>query len=115
MKKIFVYFMIFVIGPFVGCKENEEDWSEIVTMYVSSEVGKYVPWGAKDTKPSKGLRVKEEEDDTFHVIGPLSVIEGFVYEEGFEYCLRVEKVHLSRPPMDVANVNYRLVEILWKK
>lgn len=120
MKNIFrnlgCFIGIFIIGLFVGCNENEEDWSEIVTMYVSSEVGEYVPWGVpEEVEPSKGLMVKEEGKDTFYVIGPLSVIEGFVYEEGSEYCLRVEKFHLSDPPMDGANVSYRLVEILWKK
>ncbi len=96
--------------------KTNEDWSEIVTMYVASEVGEYVPWGvSEDVKPVKGLRVREEGEDVFYVIGPLSVIDGFVYEEGFEYCLRVEKIHLSNPPMDVSNINYRLVEILWKK
>jgi hypothetical protein len=42
-------------------------------------------------------------------------IEGFVYEEGYRYYLKVLKIHFSNPSMDGPNYKYKLIEIMDKK
>ncbi|MDY3549005.1 DUF4377 domain-containing protein, partial [Riemerella anatipestifer] len=61
----------------------------------------------------KGLKIKETNFTEWIVI---TGIEGFAYEEGFEYELKLQKTYLSNPPQDSpSNVTYKLLEILSKK
>lgn len=41
-------------------------------------------------------------------------IEGFAYEAGYIYDLRVEKTHIPNPPQDASSIEYKLIEILKK-
>ncbi len=42
-------------------------------------------------------------------------IEGFDYEAGYEYKIKVEKIFNTNPPADAAGFRYQLVEVLDKK
>ena len=58
------------------------------------------------------LRIKEEDSNEWeHIDG----INGFNYEKGYKYLLKVEKTILANPPQDSPNVKYQLIEILTKR
>ncbi len=99
-----------------ACSDNtNEDWSEIVNLYVSNELADYTPWGApEEAQPLKGMKVKENENDDWFVI-PIGAIEGFSYEEGYFYLLKIEKTHFANPASDGMNMKYKLIDILSKE
>jgi hypothetical protein len=44
-----------------------------------------------------------------------SEIEGFNYEEGYIYNLKVKKTTIENPPMDASSIKYELLELLSKE
>ena len=43
---------------------------------------------------------------------PYGDIEGFEYQQGHEYELKVQKTTLANPPADASNIAYKLLEII---
>ncbi len=41
-------------------------------------------------------------------------IDGFEYEAGYVYDLRVEKTHIPNPPQDASSIEYKLIEVISK-
>ncbi|NKQ37184.1 MAG: META domain-containing protein [Chloroflexi bacterium] len=76
---------------------------EIVTMYVGPELV-----DCTGVAPQKCMQVKENPDDDYTFF--YDQIEGFNYEEGFEYELKVEVTKVENPPADASNLKYTLVE-----
>lgn len=69
--------------------------------------------------PQKCLLVQEVED-VQTVVNPdwaffYSNIEGFDYEPGYEYTLRIDKVHRDQVAADQSSIIYRLVDVVDKK
>jgi hypothetical protein len=62
--------------------------------------------------PMKCLQVRESESDPWTLF--YSRIDGFDYEEGYAYELRVEVLPDPRPPADGSSRRYRLVEVVSK-
>lgn len=58
--------------------------------------------------PMKCLQVKEKESDNWGNF--YSNIEGFTFEPGFEYVLRVRTEKSTNPPMDGSSIKYTLVK-----
>jgi hypothetical protein len=58
--------------------------------------------------PMKCLQVKEKESDSWGNF--YSNIEGFTYEPGFEYILKVKTEKIENPPMDGSSIKYTLVQ-----
>lgn len=58
--------------------------------------------------PMKCLQVKEKETDNWENF--YSNIEGFTYEPGFEYVLKVKTEKIENPPMDGSSIKYTLVQ-----
>lgn len=114
LKWVHLMLICFSIGMCTSCLDNDEskDWSEIVNLYVASETEDYYPQEYPDgEEPLEGIKIKEHPDDEWTVIH-INDIVGFVYERGFEYHLKVEKVHLGNPPADGRDVVYKLIEII---
>ena len=59
------------------------------------------------------MRVKEGADSAWSLF--YSQIEGFDYEEGYEYVLQVEKEKIENPPADGSSIRYKLVKVVSKK
>lgn len=59
------------------------------------------------------LRVKEEGDANWQLF--YNHIEGFAYEEGFQYTLRVKVEEVASPPADGSSLRYTLLEVVEKK
>ncbi|MCX8523226.1 DUF4377 domain-containing protein [Chryseobacterium formosus] len=62
--------------------------------------------------PMKCLQVKEKASDSWGNF--YSNIEGFTYEPGFEYVLKVKTEKIENPPMDGSSIKYTLVKQLSK-
>lgn len=58
--------------------------------------------------PMKCLQVKEKESESWSHF--YSNIEGFTYESGFEYVLKVKTEKIENPPIDSSSVRYILVK-----
>lgn len=58
--------------------------------------------------PMKCLQVKEKETDLWENF--YSNIEGFTYEPGFEYVLKVKTEKIENPPMDGSSIKYTLIK-----
>ncbi len=62
--------------------------------------------------PQKCLLVKENPDDEYTLF--YEQIEGFEYEEGYEYELRVREETVEDPPADVSAIKWTLIEVVSK-
>lgn len=58
--------------------------------------------------PMKCLQIKEKESDSWGNF--YSNIEGFTYEPGFEYVLKIKTEKIQNPPMDGSSIKYTLVK-----
>ncbi len=62
--------------------------------------------------PQKCLQIKENEDDEWSYF--YSDIEGFDYQSGYSYKLKVEVSKIENPPADASSEKYILIEVLEK-
>lgn len=60
-----------------------------------------------------GLQVKENPADPFKAFG--QEIEGFHYEEGFEFRILVKEYTIANPAADATNLRYVLLRIISKQ
>lgn len=104
--------LILFVLPFAFTACDDDDNAQIVTMRVSSTPVYYAPsfWASW---PIEGMAVDEDGVD---YMMPLSFneIEGFTYERGYEYMLRVRKIQLENPLQDVSSIEYELESVLSK-
>lgn len=63
--------------------------------------------------PMKCMRVRARPDAEWSLF--YDSIEGFEYEEGYRYELRVEVTSVSDPPADASSKRHRLLEIVSKE
>jgi hypothetical protein len=61
----------------------------------------------------KCLQVREVESGEWRNF--YANIEGFDYEEGNAYEVRVEVTEVPRPPADASSLRYRLLEVISKR
>lgn len=62
--------------------------------------------------PMKCLQVKENSSDNWSNF--YSNIEGFTYEPGYEYVLKVKTENIANPPADGSSIRYILVKQISK-
>ena len=79
--------------------------SEVVTMYVGPELVDCVGVG-----PMKCMQVKTDPDAEYELF--YSQIEGFEFEEGYEYELLVQVDPVENPPADASSLQYTLIEVV---
>ena len=96
-----VLVLLFVL---VGCSVNKN----IVTYTIASK--STIGYGVA---PQRCLLVREGDEQSWSLF--YSRIEGFDYEEGYEYVLNVQKTPVNNPPADVSSIRYTLVNILSKE
>lgn len=94
-----------------SCSDNDADWTEEKVVEVSSEMVPINIFG--DPGVVDGMRVKIKGEDQWHVY-PTHFIEGFEFEPGYSYILKVRITHLANPPQDWYNVEYKLIELISK-
>ena len=103
---------IFSIVLFLAsCNKVDSDIVRKVTITVDSKTKEYSPWGSETI--CEGLNINEKDSKEWMVIG-IDAIEGFKYEEGYEYSLLVEITVLANPPLDDTNHRYKMIELISK-
>ena len=109
IKQLFIT-LLFGLSVF-SCSSNDDltDKIEIVELTVESETSTVV---SMDNIESEWL-VINEKNKSYNL--PLKWIEGFIYEKGFEYHLRVKKVTPKNAIQDAPLSFYSLIEVLYQK
>jgi hypothetical protein len=93
-----------------ACDRNEYTFSE-VELIVASEMATAVDVGSGEERPF--MQVKEAgRDSEYWVL--IYGINGFEYESGYEYILKVEKKVPKEPIMYLPPVEYTLKKIISK-
>lgn len=94
----------------ISCNRDESDSTSTVTATVYH---KYVDYQIPpDFDTIKGIKIKESNSaEWITIVG----IEGFMFEENFEYRLKLQKTYLVNPPLDSpSHTTYKLIETLAK-
>ncbi|MGL5620587.1 MAG: DUF4377 domain-containing protein, partial [Tannerellaceae bacterium] len=110
MKK-YLIFLLSVMTIFSACQKEPIDSTKEILLLVDSKTHEFMNWGSD--MPSVGIKVKELQSADWSVI-PLNGINGFTFEQGYEYKLSVLKTKLANPPTDCSDTTYQLIEILSK-
>ncbi|MGL4493793.1 MAG: DUF4377 domain-containing protein, partial [Tannerellaceae bacterium] len=110
MKK-YLIFLLSVMTIFSACQKEPIDSTKEILLLVDSKTHEFMNWGSD--MPSVGIKVKELQSADWSVI-PLNGINGFTFEQGYEYKLSVLKTKLANPPIDGSDTTYQLIEILSK-
>ncbi len=116
MKKYLVPFVALVVFVVAGCSaddDEKEDIVKVISMSVSEKTG--ITYDLFDTNaeyPIECMLVKEEGGNGQWQNLMFGAIEGFTYEKGHAYELKVRKTILANPPADGSNCRYKLIEIL---
>ena len=91
--------------------DNDADWTEEKVVEVSSEMVPINIFG--DPGVVDGMRVRIQGESQWSAF-PIHFIEGFEFEPGYFYTLKVEITHLANPPQDSYDVAYKLIELISK-
>lgn len=87
---------------------SDEKDPMIRTLHVNSELVDCV-----GVEPRKCLEVREDPADDWELF--YDDIEGFTFESGFRYSLRVKVEEVDNPPADASSLRYELIEVVDKK
>lgn len=109
-RKMSVLTRVTLFLSVLGCADLSGPKEEIVTLDVASG---YItcsrpPMGIE----SECLQVRANSDEPWSVF--YDSVEGFDYEPGFEYTLRVAVREIADPPQDGSSLAYRLLAVLRK-
>jgi len=99
MKTLFISLLILIAAK--SCDETKH-------IYVADYLV-----DCTDVSPQKCMLIKEKIVDEWTIF--YDQIEGFNYEEGYEYLLNVKIKTIKNPPADGSNLKYTLVEVFEKK
>ena len=112
MKKIISFLSIFAVVALltISCNRDESDSTSTITAIVYH---KYVDYQIPpDFNTIKGIKIKESDNGDWIT---LAGIDGFTFEENFEYKLKLKKTSLVNPPLDLnSRTTYEFLEILAK-
>lgn len=117
MKKyLIILFSLLAVFTFTSCsddeKDDEKDSVTEVNIYVSDETEiMYDLFDTEGTNPIECMLVKEGDAGDWQKL-PFGFIEGFTYEKGHSYTLRVSKTIFANPPQDTWNFTYKMKSIL---
>lgn len=112
MNKLIISSLLICACLVSGCinDDNPKDVTEEICMSVSSETGvMYPPFFEEGVECM--LVMSEDNPGEWEHLG-FNEIEGFTYERGHEYYLRVMRTILANPPMDASNRKYSLKDII---
>ena len=104
---------MFAVTALLTISCNRDENSNKISIVTATVYHKYVDYAIPpDFNVIKAIKIKESNSGEWIIIAG---IDGFVYDENFEYQLKLEKTYLSNPPLDSpSNSTYRLLEILAK-
>lgn len=107
-------FLLIAILTSCGVTKNKQQANEKIILVNSSMVD-CMGVGPMKCYQVKFLDQKENENDPWQNM--YTAIDGFNYESGYIYKIKVKEEHLDRAnlPQDVSSIKYTLVSILSKK
>ncbi len=110
MRILLPALLLLMLVAAVACMpvQPEAPSSEAVTLYVGPELVDCVGVG-----PMKCMQVKSDPEGEYEYF--YDTIEGFEYEDGFEYELEVQVDPRENPPADASAYTYTLLRILNKQ
>ena len=113
IKHLSSLFVLLLSVCVLSCTEgnNDVDWTEEKVVEVSSEMVPINIFG--DPGVVDGMRVRIQGESQWSAF-PIHFIEGFEFEPGYSYTLKVEITHLANPPQDSYDVAYKLIELISK-
>lgn len=121
-KKRFIYFSAVIMTCILGitclssCQNDDEENVDIVKAIIvevdSTPCIVNIEW--PEPYSITGMSIKEENSSEWQKV-PLTRINGFTYEPGYYYTLKVKKVIPANPPADGSSRNYILIEVLKKE
>jgi len=85
------------------CKSMPDSSADAKTFIVASQTV-----DCTGVAPMKCLQVKEKESESWQNF--YSNIEGFTYEPGYEYILKVKTEKIANPPADASSIKYTLIK-----
>lgn len=114
MNKLIIPLLFVASLIIVACNDDEpKDRVKEIAMSVSSETGvMYDLFDTDEEYPIECMLVMSEDNPGVWTPLAFGRIEGFTYEKGHEYELRVKRTILANPPMDASDRTYSLVRIL---
>lgn len=115
MNKFTIFLLMFICLFWTACKDDDKptDIVKEIAMSVSSETGiMYALFDTDREHPIECMLIKTEDNSKEWQPLAFDAIEGFTYERGHEYELRVKRTILANPPMDAPDRTYSLVSIL---
>jgi hypothetical protein len=102
-----LFSFLFICFLLVACKKENFDTK---TFIVADHKGGFITWTGQ---PVSSLLIKEKPNESFRALG--QEIEGFNYEQGFEYVIKVKEYTLDPVPADALNKRYVLNQIISKQ
>lgn len=98
---------------FLSCTKDGNDvaWSEDRIIEISSEILAINTFGEPSVVDGMKIRIQGENDWKVY---PITFIDGFIFEPGYFYTLKVKITHLDNPPLDAYDVRYELISLLSK-
>ena len=115
MNKLIIPFLFIACLFFVtACSDDEpKDKTKDIIVSVSEEPGvMYDIFDDEGKYPMICLRVMDEDFPGEWRNLPMTAIEGFEYEIGHMYTLKVRRTILANPPADASSYTYRLIAVL---
>lgn len=97
----------------LSCSDDndERDWSEEKVIEVSSKIVPAYIWG--EPNEVDGMLIRFVGENQWKAC-PITFIDGFEFEPGYSYTLKVKIIHVANPPQDGYDVQYKLLSILSK-
>lgn len=105
MRKYII--LLFISAFALGACDKNDDYT-VREWTVASQLG--ISHGFHTLQPV--LLVKANDDTSWRAV--YEGIEGFDYEPGYEYKLRIKAKQLAEPPQDASSVRYSLLELISK-
>ncbi len=102
MKTLSLSFLITAF--FTGCLSSSNTSTFYIAPYKAHCVG---------VGPMQCLKIKKEKEENWQLF--YDKINGFEFEEGNEYLIKVKEEKRENPPADASSIIYNLVEIIEKK
>lgn len=106
MKQVFLLLSIVIAYSFVGCSSEDGDRHVETIKVASKRVTSNMEYG------NPYLIMRQGDADWSLLYDP---IQGFDYEEGYEYLIQVEVWNVEHPITDQYIKNYKLLEVLSKE
>jgi len=117
MNKFLISFLFIACHFIAACGNNEpKNIIKEIRMSISSDTGiTYSLFDNNKENPIECMLVMTEDNPSVWQPLAFGAIEGFTYEQGHEYYLRVKKTTFANPPADASDTTYSLIEILMDK